>query len=226
VKTEPHEVPELYNLWLTVREFPCQNLVFQNARLLLHRPETEAKVCHYDFAALIRDYDSIDSWADYPRRFIAYDLFTHDEKAAIEAYLATHHFGGISFNAARQTFPIPNHWAPCNAAGYGSWEGEYMFDEEEGFNCPVKFWGYYWLGETPVVAGLAQITCEADGTITVSGLDNPSTLTAKQAARLCKTWMRAKAMGKTESLSLRYELPGDGHASQRMAHSLTDDRMF
>ncbi|MGH8069774.1 MAG: hypothetical protein ACRERE_31930 [Candidatus Entotheonellia bacterium] len=226
MKTESHELPELYNLWLTVKEFPCQNFVFKNARLLLHRPDTEEKVCQYDFAALIRDYDPTDSWTDYPKQFIAYDLFTRDEKAAIEAYLATHHFRGLSFNAARQTFPIPNHWAPCNAAGYGSWEGEYMFDEEEGFDCPVKFWGYYWLGDTPVVAGLAQITCESDGTIIVDGLDNPSTLTAQQATMLCKTWMRAKALGKTERLSLRYELPVSGHASQRLAHSLAADRMF
>ena len=226
MKTESHELPELYNLWLTVKEFPCHNFVFKNARLLLHRPDTEEKVRQYDFAALIRDYDPTDSWTDYPKQFIAYDLFTRDEKAAIEAYLATHHFRGLSFNATRQTFPIPNHWAPCNAAGYGSWEGEYMFDEEEGFDCPVKFWGYYWLGDTPVVAGLAQITCESDGTIIVDGLDNPSTLTAQQAAMLYKTWMRAKALGKTESLSLRYELSVGGHASQRLAHSLAADRMF
>jgi hypothetical protein len=226
VQAESHELPELYNLWLTVREFPCQNLVFQNARLLLHRPDTEANVCVFDFAALIKDYDPTDSWTDYPRQFIVYDLFTRDEKAAIEAYLTTHHFHGLSFNATRQTFPIPNHWAPCNAAGYRSWEGEYMFDREEGFNCRVKFWGYYWLGETPVVAGLAQITCESDGSITVNGLDNPSTLTAKQAARLCKTWMRAKALGKAERVNLRYELPVASRAFQRLAHSLADDRIF
>jgi len=52
VQTESHGSPELYNLWLTVREFPCQKLIFQNARLLLHRPEAE-RVCHYDFAARI-----------------------------------------------------------------------------------------------------------------------------------------------------------------------------
>jgi hypothetical protein len=101
-----------------------------------------------------------------------------------------------------------------------------MFDEEEGFNCPVKFWGYYWLGDTPVVAGLAQITCKSDGTIIVDGLDSPSTLTAQQATILCKTWMKAKTLGKTERLSLRYELPGGGHTSRRAAHSLAADRMF
>jgi hypothetical protein len=163
---------------------------------------------------------------EYPKRFIIYDLFTREEKEAIETYLATHHFRGVSLHATQQAFPIPNHWAPCNAAGYGSWEGEYLFDEEEGFDCPVPFWGYYWLGETAVVAGVAHVTCESDGTITVNGLDNPSTLTARQAAILCNTWMKAKALGKTQSLSLRYELPGDCRASRRVAHSLADDRMF
>jgi hypothetical protein len=226
VQTESHEFPELYNLYLTVREFSRQNLVFQNARLLLHRPDTEGKVCCYDFAALIRDYDPTASWTDYPKQFIAYELFTHDEKAAIEAYLCTHHFRGISFHATRQTFPIPNHWAPCNAAGYGNRAGEYMFDREEGFNCPVKFWGYYRLGETRVVAGLAQVTCESDGTITVNGLDTPSTLTAKQAATLCKTWMRAKALGKAESLNVRYELAVGGRTLRRLTRSMATERLF
>jgi hypothetical protein len=67
---------------------------------------------------------------------------------------------------ARQTFPLPNHWAPCNATGDRNWQGEYRFDAEAGFDCPVKFWGYYRLSETPVVAGLAQIICESDGSIT------------------------------------------------------------
>jgi hypothetical protein len=71
-----------------------------------------------------------------------------------------------------------------------------MFDKEEGFNCPVKFWGCYWLSETPVVVGLARITCQSDGAITINGLDNPSNLTARQAAMLCKVWMRVKALGK------------------------------
>lgn len=226
MQTASHEFPELYNLWLTVREFPCQSLVFQNARLLSHRPDTETKVCNYDFAALIRDYDPTASWTDYPRQLITHDLFTHDEKAAIEVYLSTHHFRGISFNAIRQTFPIPNHWAPCHAAGYGSWAGEYMFDREEGCKCPVKFWGYYRLGETPVVAGLVQITCDSDGTITVDGLDTPWTLTAKQAAILCKTWMRAKALGKAESLHVRYDLPVNGRAFRRLTRSIADDRLF
>jgi hypothetical protein len=93
---------------------------------------TEAKGCNYDFAALIRDDDPTASWTEYPRQFITDDLFTHDEKAAIEVYPSTHHFPGISCNATRQTFPIPNHWAPCHAAGYGSWVGEYMFDREAG----------------------------------------------------------------------------------------------
>ena len=77
MQTESHEFPELYNLYLTVREFSRQNLVFQNARLLLHRPDTEGKVCYYDFAALIRDYDPNASWTDYPTQFIAYDLLAH-----------------------------------------------------------------------------------------------------------------------------------------------------
>lgn len=223
---EAHESPELYNLWLTVREFPRQNLIFQNARLLLHRPDTEGKDCDYDFATLIRDYDPTASWTDYPRQFIAYDLFTQDEKAAIEAYLGTHDFRGISFHATRQIFPIPKHWAPCNAASYGRWTGEYMFNREEGFNCPVKFWGYYRLGETRVVAGLAQVTCESDGTVTVNGLDAPSTLTAKQAAIRCKTWMRAKALGKAESLNVRYELPAGSRAFRRLTRSIAPDRLF
>jgi hypothetical protein len=107
--------------------------------LLLHRPDAEARVCHYDFSALIKDYDSTDSGMDYPRQLITYDLFAHAEKEAIE--LSRHHFRGISFTTTRQTFPIPNYCAPCNA-GYGTWEGQYRFDQEGRFNCPVKFWGY------------------------------------------------------------------------------------
>jgi hypothetical protein len=225
VQPEPSEPPELYNLWLNVREFPYQNLIFQNARLLLHRPDANARACPYDFAALIRDYDPTDSGMDYPRQFIAYDLFTRNEKEAIEIYLNRHHFRGISFNATRQTFPIPNHWAPCNAAGYGPWEGEYRFDEEGGFDCPVKFWGYYWLSETPVVAGLAQITCESDGTITVHGLETPSILTAKQADMLYKTWMRAKTFGKAKSLSVRYELPIGSRTFRHLAPSFADGQV-
>jgi hypothetical protein len=41
VKTEADVFSELYQLWLTVKEFPCQNRVFKNARLLLHRPDTD-----------------------------------------------------------------------------------------------------------------------------------------------------------------------------------------
>jgi hypothetical protein len=226
VQTESHDIPELYNLWLSVKEFPCQNLVFQDAKIVLHRPEAEAPSCNYDFAALIRDYNPTAAWTDYPRQFITYDLFTRDEKAAIERYLCTHHFRGISFHATRQSLPIPNHWAPCHAAGYGSWAGEYMFDREAGFNCPVKFWGYYQLAETPVVAGLAQVICGSDGTMTVNGLDTPSTLTARQAAMLCKTWMRAKALRKAESLHVRYELPVGGRTFRRLTRSIANDRLF
>ena len=89
----------------------------------------------------------------------------------------------------------------------------------------MKFWGCYWLSETPVVAGLAQIICESDGSITVNGLDNPSILTARQAAMLCKTWMRVKALGKAEKLSLRYELPVGFHPSPRLTHALAEERM-
>ena len=103
---EAHEFPELYNLWLTVRRFPRQNLSFQNARLLLHRPDTKGTVCDYDFATLIRDSDLTASWTDYPRQFIAYDLFTQDEKATVEAYQRAHYFRGVSFHATRQIFPI------------------------------------------------------------------------------------------------------------------------
>jgi hypothetical protein len=226
VKTESDVFPELYNVWLTVKEFPCQNLVFKDARLLLHRPDTEDEACSYDFATLIRGYDATDPWMEYPRKFIVDDLFTRDEKAAIEAYLAKHHFPGITLYKTRQTFPISNHWAPCNAAGYGAWEGEYMFDEEEGFDCPVKFWGHYWLGETPVVAGLAQITCESDGTIAIDSFETPSTLMAKQADLLCKAWMKAKSLGKTERITLRYDLPPDRPLSRPIVRSLAYDRVF
>jgi hypothetical protein len=209
VSVEFEGFPELYNLWLTVREFPCENFVFSNARLLLHRPDTEASRGDYDFATLIRGYDAADPWMEYPRKFIMYDLFTRAEKDAIEAYMASHHFPGITLYKSRQMFPIPNHWAPCNVAGYGAWEGEYLFDEEEGFDCPVRFWGHYWLGETSIIAGLARITCESDGTVLIDGLESPSTLLAKQADTLYKALMKAKALGKTERLTLRYELSAD-----------------
>jgi hypothetical protein len=226
VKTEADVFPELYNLWLTVEEFPCQHLVFQHARLVLHRPDTEERACDYDFASLIRGYDAADPWMAYPRRFITDDLFTRDEKAAIEAYLAQHPLAGMTLYKARQPFPIPNQWAPCNAAGYGAWEGEYLFDEEEGFDCPVKFWGYYWLGETPVVAGLAQITCESDGSIAIESLESPSTLMVKQVDLLCQAWMKAKSLGKAERITVRYDLPPDRPLSRLMARSLAYDRVF
>jgi hypothetical protein len=89
----------------------------------------------------------------------------------------------------------------------------------------VKFWGYYRLSETPVVAGLAQIICESDGSITVNGLEDPSIITARHVAMLCKTWMRVKALGKAERLSLRFELPIDFHSSRRMTHALAKERM-
>ena len=107
MSTESPEIPELYNLWLIVKEFPCRNLVFRDARLLVHRPNTEPKVCDYGFATLIRNYDPTDVWTDYPRKFLAYDLFTADEKAAIEAYLATHHFGGSPCMWPAKPSPFP-----------------------------------------------------------------------------------------------------------------------
>jgi hypothetical protein len=59
VKTAADGFPELYNLWLTVAEFPCQNLVFKNAKLILHRSDTEGTACDYDFATLIRGYHQL-----------------------------------------------------------------------------------------------------------------------------------------------------------------------
>jgi hypothetical protein len=225
LKAQVHRFPELYNLWLTVKEFPCQNLIFRKARLVLHRPETAEKIFDYDFATLIRDYDAADPWMEYPRKFIVDDLFTSDEKAAIEAYLAKHHLQGVTLHKARQTFPIPNQWSPCNALGYGAGEGEYMFDEEEGFDCPVKFWGYYWLGETPVVAGLARITCESDGRITIDGLGSPSILMAEQADMLSKTCLKARTLGKAEHITLRYDLPRDRLLPRSIPRFLVYDRV-
>jgi hypothetical protein len=91
-----------------------------------------------------------------------------------------------------------------------------MFDEEEGFDCPVRFWGYYWLSETPAVAGLAWMPCGSAGTITINGLDHASNLTARPAAVLCKAWMREKALGKAKRLILQYEMPLGRRESPRM----------
>jgi hypothetical protein len=96
---------------------------------------------------------------------------------------------------------------------------------EEGFDCPVKFWGYYRLSETPVVAGLAQVICESDGSITLNGLESPSIITARQAAILSKTWMRVKALGKPERLSLRYELPIGFNPSRCVTPALAKEQM-
>jgi hypothetical protein len=226
VKTEADVFPELYSLWLTVEEFPCQHLVFRHARLLLHRPDAEARAGAYDFAALIRGYDAADPWMAYPRRFITDDLFSRDETAAIAAYLARHPLPGMTFYKARQPFPIPNHWAPCNAAGYGAWEGEYLFDAAEGFDCPVRFWGYYWLGETPVVAGLAQVTCASDGSLAIEGLGSPSTVLGPQADLLCQAWLKAKSLGKTERVTIRYNLALDHPLPGAIARSLAQARVF
>jgi hypothetical protein len=226
VKTEADVFPELYQLWLTVEEFPCQNLVFKNARLLLHRPDTEERACDYDFAALIRGYDTTDPWMEYPRKFIVDELFTRAEEAAIEAYLAKHQLLGITVCHARQMFPIPKHWAPCSVPGYGAWEGEYRFDAEEGFDCPVKFWGRYWLGETPIVAGLAQILCEPDGSLVIEGLGSPSTLRAHQADRLWQAWRQAQARGRAERVTVRYDLPRDHPLPVAIAHAMAQARLL
>jgi hypothetical protein len=226
VKTKANVFPELYHLWLTVEEFPCQHLVFSNARLQLHRPDLEEKACDYDFASLIQGYDATDPWMEYPRKFIVDELFTRDERAAIQAYVAKHQFPGMALGHVRQTFPIPKHWAPCNAADYGAWEGDYRFDEEEGFDCPVKFWGYYCLGETPIVAGLAQIMCEPDGSITIEVLGTPSTLMVHQADRLWKAWMKAKTLGRAEHITVRYDLPRDQPLPEALAHSLAQARLL
>jgi hypothetical protein len=226
VTTAADVFPELYQLWLTVEEFPCQHLVFRHARLQLHRPHRDAKVCDYDFASLIRGYDATNPWMEYPRQFIVEELFTRDEKAAIAAYLATHHLPGMALGHVRQTFPVPRHWAPCNVAGYRAWEGEYRFDEEEGFDCPVKFWGYYWLGETPIVAGLAQILCEPDGSIIIDGLGSPSTLLVTQADKLWQAWRTAKARGRAERVSVRYDLPLDHRSSGALAHAPAQARLL
>ncbi len=222
--TQADVFPELYHLWLTVKEFPCQHLVFRHARLQLHRPDTEARAYDYDFASLIRGYDATDSWMEYPRQFIVDELFTRDETAAIAAYLAKHHFPGITLYKARQTFPIPKHWAPCNAAGYGACEGEYRFEDEEGFDCPVKFWGYYGLGETPIIAGLAQILCESDGSLVIEGLESPSTVRVHQADRLWQAWRTAKARGRAERVTVRYDLPPDRPLPRAIAHSRAQAR--
>jgi hypothetical protein len=226
VKPAADVFPELYNLWLTVEEFPCQHLVFRHARLQLHRPDLEAQACDYDFATLIQGYDATDPWMAYPRKFIVDDLFTRDEKAAIEAYLATHQFPGMALGHVRQTFPIPNHWAPCNAAGYEAWEGEYRFDEEEGFDCPVKFWGYYWLGETPIVASLVQVLCEPDGSLVIEGFGSPSTMMVHQADLLWQAWKKAKARGRAERVTMRYDLPRDQPLPGVIAHALAQARLL
>jgi hypothetical protein len=155
---------------------------------------------------------------EYPRQFIVEELFTRDETAAIAAYLATHHLPGMAIGHVRQTFPIPKHWAPCHAAGYGAWEGEYRV-EEEGFDCPVKFWGYYGLGETPIVAGLAQILCEPDGSLVIEGLQSPSTVRVQQADRLWHAWRTAKACGRAEQVTVRYDLPPDRPLPRALAHA-------
>jgi hypothetical protein len=226
VTTAADVFPELYQLWLTVKEFPCQHLVFSHARLQLHRPDRQAKACDYDFATLIRGYDATDPWMEFPRQFIVEELFTRDEKAAIEAYLATHHLPRMALGHVRQTFPIPKHWAPCNAAGHGAWEGEYRFDEEEGFDCPLKFWGYYGLGETPIVAGLAQILCKPDGSLVIEGLGSPSTVLVTQVGRLWQAWRTAKAHGRAERVTVRYDLPLDHRPSDTLAHAPAQVRLL
>jgi hypothetical protein len=76
-----------------------------------------------------------------------------------------------------------------------------------------------------VLAGSAQIICELDGSITVYGIARPSIITVRQAVILCKTWMRVKALGKPERLSLRYKLPIGFHPSRRMTHALAKEQM-
>jgi hypothetical protein len=90
----------------------------------------------------------------------------------------------------------------------------------------VRFWGYYWLGETPVVAGLAQVTCASDGSLAIEGLGSPSTVLGPQADLLCQARMKAKALGKTEHITLRYDLPPDRPLSRPMARPLAYDRGF
>jgi hypothetical protein len=203
---ESQAFPELYNLRVVIDEFSYEDLIFKRVHLILHHPDDEKVTHQYDFAALIDDYDSDDPWIDFAKQFIEQDLFTPHEVAAIEAYFSRCASQGITLHKAQQAFPITSDQVPCNAAGYGSWDGEYMFDMEEGFDCPVKFWGYYWLGDTQAVARVIHVKCGPDGRIELTGGGHGYVLDSGEVERLFAGWRRAKTSQQDETFTVRSEL--------------------
>lgn len=77
---------ELYTVWLMIEEFLHSGFIFENVKMVLHRPEGGHVPQDYDFARLIEGYDEADPWMEYPRMFIQHELFTAAEVAALEAY--------------------------------------------------------------------------------------------------------------------------------------------
>jgi hypothetical protein len=176
---------------------------------MLHRPDDELLTREYDYPALIRDYDPVDPWMEYAKLFIQQDLFTPEEATAIASYFAKRQPRGVILHRDRQPFPISRDHAPCNAAGYSTWDGEYLFDQEEGFDCPVRFWGYYWLGDTQAVAVQIHARCEITGRIKLTGQGGYQLLPSEAVVALFEAWKRARSTGQEESLILRGELLPD-----------------
>jgi hypothetical protein len=203
---ESQAFPELNNLWIVIEEFPYEDFIFGNVQLILHRPEGEAATHSYHFPRLIRDYDRDDPWMDYAEQFIEQDLFTPSEVAAIEAYFSRRAAQGMTLHKERQAFPIVSDQVPCNAAGYGGWDGEYLFDTEEGFDCPIKFWGYYWLGGSQAISRPIHVKCGSDGTLSLSSGADSYLLGPSQAAMLLEGWMRAKTVGQEETFTIQSTL--------------------
>jgi hypothetical protein len=186
-----------------IEEFPHWGFIFENVKMVLHRPEGGHVPEGYDFAQLIEGYDEADPWMEYPHMFVQHELFTLAEVAAIEAYFAKCAGQGITVYKTRQAFPIASDAVPCNIDSYGHCDGEYRFDAEDGFDCPVPVWGYCWLGDAQPVAMLMQAVCRANGSVALEALRHAYWLPAAEDIALFDAWTKAKSTGHEQALTLR-----------------------
>lgn len=92
---------------------------------------------------------------------------------------------------------------PCNIDSDGRCDGEYRFDIEDGFDCPVPVWGYFWLGDVQPVAMLVQALCQANGGVALEALRHVYWLPPAEITALFDAWTKAKSTGQQQALTLR-----------------------
>jgi hypothetical protein len=139
----PSHGPELYHLWLIIDELQVGHRRYRHVRMPLC-PKRET-IPDYDFATLIDGWDPTDPRMYFPMGYIISDLCTPAEAEAIQAYFARHPEAGVTLHQERQTWPI----SPA-LASYGEIEDFWHnFYRDEGFDCPVPFYGFYLLDDQP-----------------------------------------------------------------------------